>query len=94
MIMAVRQFLFANKGMCFIVAVTALSSTAKRGIWSRADLHVESWFVHHLSQARSMRDMETCTHNSWHLNAAGDAIADGRTLPAIEALVRKVEKRR
>lgn len=66
----------------------------QQGIWNRADLHVETRFFDYLPQARSFLDMETYTQNRWHLNAAGYAIVVGRTLPAIEALVRKVEKRR
>jgi acyl-CoA thioesterase I len=52
----------------------------QQGIVDRADLHVESTRVPNSTR--------------WHLTAAGYAIVVRRTLPAIEALVRKVEKRR
>lgn len=52
----------------------------QRGIIDRADLHVESSRVPNST--------------NWHLTPAGYAIVVRRTLPAIEALVRKVEKRR
>lgn len=50
----------------------------QHGLVDRKDLHVEQ--VHDTS------------NTMWHLNAAGYAIVVQRTLPAIEALVRKVEK--
>jgi hypothetical protein len=49
------------------------------GIFDRADLHVESPPFDPVYR---------------HLNAAGYAFVVRRTLPEIEALVRKVEKRR
>jgi acyl-CoA thioesterase-1 len=52
----------------------------QQGIVDRADLHVESF----------RRPNST----AWHLTPAGYAIVVRRTLPAIEALVRKAEKRR
>jgi GDSL-like Lipase/Acylhydrolase family len=52
----------------------------QQGIVDRADLHVESSRVPNSTR--------------WHLTAAGYAIVVRRTLPPIEALVRKVEKRR
>jgi lysophospholipase L1-like esterase len=58
-----------------------LLENMQRGIRDRADLHVES-----------SRPPPTST--SWHLTAAGYAIVVHRTLPAIEALVREVERRR
>jgi lysophospholipase L1-like esterase len=51
----------------------------QQGIIDRGDLHVES-----------SRGNPT----QWHLNQAGYAIVVRRTVPAIETLVRKVEKRR
>src|SRR6266446_4609065 len=150
--MGAKRFLFTNQGMCFVVAVMVLFSTAtafaeirivalgdsgirgkgvpesqaypaqleaalrarghqvtvtnqgvngdtttgvlarldaevyllenmQQGIVDRGDLHVES-----------SRPPPTST--SWHLTPVGYAIVVRRTLPAIEALVRKVEKRR
>jgi acyl-CoA thioesterase I len=58
-----------------------LLENMQQGIVDRADLHVES-----------SRPPPTST--SWHLNPTGYAIVVRRTLPVIEALVRKVEKRR
>jgi acyl-CoA thioesterase I len=52
----------------------------QQGIVDRADLHVESSRVPNSTR--------------WHLTAAGYAIVVRRTLPPIESLVRKVEKRR
>ena len=52
----------------------------QQGIVDRADLHVESTRVPNSTR--------------WHLTPAGYAIVVRRTLPPIEALVRKVEKRR
>jgi GDSL-like Lipase/Acylhydrolase family len=52
----------------------------QQGIVDRGDLHVESSRV--------------LNSTNWHLTPAGYAIVVRRTLPAIEALVRKVEKRR
>ena len=52
----------------------------QQGIVDRGDLHVESSRVPNST--------------NWHLTPAGYAIVVRRTLPAIEALVRKVEKRR
>jgi lysophospholipase L1-like esterase len=52
----------------------------QQGIIDRADLHVESSRIPSWS-------------TRWHLTPAGYAIVVRRTLPAIEALVRKVEKR-
>jgi hypothetical protein len=52
----------------------------QQGIVERADLHVES--------------VRNPNNTAWHLTAAGYAIVVGRTLPAIEALVRKIGKRR
>ena len=52
----------------------------QQGIVDRADLHVESTRVPNSTR--------------WHLTPAGYAIVVRRTLPAIEGLVRKVEKRR
>lgn len=52
----------------------------QEGIIDRPDLHVESFH----NPANTM----------WHLNAAGYAIVVQRTLPAIEALVKKAEKRK
>jgi lysophospholipase L1-like esterase len=52
----------------------------QQGIIDRADLHVESSRVPNST--------------NWHLTPSGYAIVVRRTLPAIEALVRKVEKRR
>jgi lysophospholipase L1-like esterase len=52
----------------------------QQGIADRADLHVESF----------RRPGST----AWHLTPAGYAIVVRRTLPAVEALVRKAEKRR
>ena len=52
----------------------------QEGIRDRLDLHVES-----------VRNPE---NTMWHLNAAGYAIVVQRTLPAIEALVKNVEKRK
>jgi acyl-CoA thioesterase-1 len=52
----------------------------QQGIVDRGDLHVESSRV--------------LNSTNWHLTQAGYAIVVRRTLPAIEALVRKVEKRR
>jgi lysophospholipase L1-like esterase len=52
----------------------------QQGIVDQADLHVESSRVPNST--------------SWHLTPAGYAIVVRRTLPAIEALVRKVEKHR
>ena len=54
-------------------------SRMQQGIVDRSDLHVEQ--VHDNS------------NTMWHLNAAGYAIVVGRTLPAIEALVKEAEKR-
>jgi acyl-CoA thioesterase-1 len=51
----------------------------QKGLVDRKDLHVEQ--VHDMS------------NTMWHLNAAGYAIVLQRTLPAIEALVREVEKK-
>jgi len=51
----------------------------QQGIVDRGDLHVESSRV--------------LNSTNWHLTPAGYAIVVRRTLPAIEALVRKVEKR-
>jgi hypothetical protein len=51
----------------------------QQGIVDRGDLHVEQ--VHNPN------------NTEWHLNASGYAIVVGRTLPAIEALVQKAEKR-
>jgi hypothetical protein len=51
----------------------------QRSIWNRVDLHVES--------------PPRLDVMHWHLTPAGYAIVVRRTLPAIEALVRKVEKR-
>jgi lysophospholipase L1-like esterase len=51
----------------------------QQGIIDRGDLHVESARIN---------------PTQWHLNQAGYAIVVRRTLPAIEALVRKREKRR
>jgi len=56
-----------------------LLENMQEGIASRADLHVESSRVPNST--------------NWHLTPAGYAIVVRRTLPAIEALVRKVEKR-
>jgi hypothetical protein len=51
------------------------------GIFRRNDLHVEAaWGVPGTT--------------NWHLNANGYAVVVGRTLPAIEQLVLKAEKRR
>jgi GDSL-like Lipase/Acylhydrolase family len=55
-----------------------LLDNMQQGIVDRADLHVESSRV-----PRSTR---------WHLTPAGYAIVVRRTLPAIEALVTKIEK--
>jgi GDSL-like Lipase/Acylhydrolase family len=52
----------------------------QQGIIDRTDLHVESSRVPNST--------------NWHLTPVGYAIVVRRTLPAIEALVRKVEKRR
>jgi acyl-CoA thioesterase-1 len=52
----------------------------QQGIVDRGDLHVESSRV--------------LNSTNWHLTPAGYAIVVRRTLPAIEALVTKVEKRR
>ena len=52
----------------------------QEGMVDRLDLHVET-----------VRNPE---NTMWHLNAAGYAIVVQRTLPAIEALVKKVEKRK
>jgi acyl-CoA thioesterase-1 len=57
-----------------------LLENMQQGIVNRNDLHVES--------SRPLNS------TAWHLNAAGYAIVVQRTLPAIEALVRKAEKRR
>jgi len=57
-----------------------LLENMQQGIADRADLHVESSHVPYST--------------NWHLTPAGYAIVVRRTLPAIEALVRKVEKRR
>jgi acyl-CoA thioesterase-1 len=57
-----------------------LLENMQQGISDRADLHVES--SHAPNSTR------------WHLTPAGYAIVVRRTLPAIEGLVRKVEKRR
>jgi acyl-CoA thioesterase I len=57
-----------------------LLENMQQGIADRADLHVESSHVPHST--------------NWHLTPAGYAIVVRRTLPAIEALVRKAEKRR
>jgi len=57
-----------------------LLENMQQGIVDRADLHVES------SRAPNS--------TRWHLTPAGYAIVVRRTLPAIEALVKKVEKRR
>src|SRR5215470_5547208 len=57
-----------------------LLENMQQGISDRADLHVESSHVPNST--------------NWHLTPAGYAIVVRRTLPAIEALVRKVEKRR
>jgi lysophospholipase L1-like esterase len=59
-----------------------LLENMQQGIVDRAELHVES--------SRPPPNSST----SWHLTPAGYAIVVRRTLPAIEALVRKVEKRR
>jgi acyl-CoA thioesterase I len=56
-----------------------LLENMQEGIASRADLHVESSHVPNST--------------NWHLTPAGYAIVVRRTLPAIEALVRKAEKR-
>jgi lysophospholipase L1-like esterase len=56
-----------------------LMENMQQGIGDRADLHVESSRVPNST--------------NWHLTPAGYAIVVRRTLPAIEALVRKVEKR-
>jgi lysophospholipase L1-like esterase len=58
-----------------------LLENMQQGILNRADLHVES-------------SHPPPTSTSWHLTPAGYAIVVHRTLPEIEALVRKVEKRR
>jgi hypothetical protein len=57
-----------------------LLENMQQGIIDRADLHVESSRVPNST--------------NWHLTRAGYAIVVRRTLPAIEALVRKVENRR
>ena len=57
-----------------------LLENMQQGIVDRADLHVESSRVPNSTR--------------WHLTPAGYAIVVRRTLPAIEALVRKVEKHR
>jgi lysophospholipase L1-like esterase len=57
-----------------------LLENMQQGIGDRADLHVESSRVPNST--------------NWHLTPAGYAIVVRRTLPAIEALVRKAEKRR
>jgi acyl-CoA thioesterase I len=57
-----------------------LLENMQQGIIDRADLHVESSRVPNST--------------NWHLTPVGYAIVVRRTLPAIEALVRKVEKRR
>jgi lysophospholipase L1-like esterase len=57
-----------------------LLENMQEGIGDRGDLHVESSRV--------------ANSTNWHLTPAGYAIVVRRTLPAIEALVRKVEKRR
>jgi acyl-CoA thioesterase-1 len=57
-----------------------LLQNMQEGISDRADLHVESSRVPNST--------------NWHLTPAGYAIVVRRTLPAIEALVRKIEKRR
>jgi lysophospholipase L1-like esterase len=56
-----------------------LLENMQQGIGDRGDLHVESSRVPNST--------------NWHLTPAGYAIVVRRTLPAIEALVRKVEKR-
>ena len=60
--------------------VYVLDRMQQGGLLERADLHVES--------------IRNLANTEWHLNAAGYAIVVGRTLPAVEALVKKVEKRR
>jgi len=57
-----------------------LMENMQQGIVDRTDLHVESSRVPNSTR--------------WHLTAAGYTIVVRRTLPAIEALVRKAEKRR
>jgi acyl-CoA thioesterase I len=57
-----------------------LLENMQHGIVDRADLHVESFRIPNSTR--------------WHLTPAGYAIVVHRTLPAIEMLVRKVEKRR
>jgi hypothetical protein len=57
-----------------------LLENMQQGIIDRADLHVES------SRAPNS--------TRWHLTPTGYAIVVRRTLPAIETLIRKVEKRR
>jgi acyl-CoA thioesterase-1 len=52
----------------------------QQGLVDRADLHVES--VHNPA------------NTEWHLNQRGYAIVLARTLPAIEAMVKKAEKHR
>lgn len=56
-----------------------LLENMQQGIADRGDLHVESSRVPNST--------------NWHLTPAGYAIVVRRTLPAIEALVRKAEKR-
>jgi acyl-CoA thioesterase I len=56
-----------------------LLENMQQGIVDRMDLHVESSRVPHST--------------AWHLTSAGYAIVVRRTLPAIEALVRRVERR-
>jgi acyl-CoA thioesterase I len=58
-----------------------LLENMQQGIGARADLHVEACCPSPMSAA-------------YHLNPAGYAIVVHRTLPEIEALVRKAEKRR
>jgi hypothetical protein len=57
-----------------------LLENMQQGIVDRVDLHVESSHVPDSTR--------------WHLTPAGYAIVVRRTLPAVEALVRKVENRR
>ena len=52
----------------------------QQGLVNRADLHVEPFRIANTTM--------------WHLNAAGYAIVVRRTLPTIEALVKKAEKRK
>jgi hypothetical protein len=61
------------------VEVYSVKAPQSMGILERTDLHAESSHIPYSP--------------TWHLNAAGYAFVVRRTLPAIETLVRKVERR-